>query len=274
MKGFSAEPGERSAARHVDGAGALARRDSRRCRPGRAPRRSRCRSTRMAAESCGAEPLDALAHQRLEARLQARVDGERDGLARPGRSATAASAAWAASIGKGRRAVGHRLGLRGLGLGRRDEAARHARGRARGRGRAARVGGEAVGTARLRRLRQRDEERRLGEGQALRLAAEIGEARRARALEVAAIGREREVEVEDLVLRAAAARAARRARSGAASPRACAPRAARAGAPPAWSASSRRRRRGRAAGAAPAARSERRADRCRDGGRSARPRRP
>ncbi len=55
MNGFSAEPGERSAARHVDGAGALARRDSRRCRPGPAPRRVALSITRIAAESCASE---------------------------------------------------------------------------------------------------------------------------------------------------------------------------------------------------------------------------
>ena len=58
----------------------------------------------------------------------------------------------------------------------------------------------AVGPARFGRLRQGDEQRRLGEGQPLRLLAEIGEARRADALDVAAIGREREVEVEDSAL--------------------------------------------------------------------------
>ena len=52
----------------------------------------------------------------------------------------------------------------------------------------------------LGRLRQRDEESGLGRGQAARLLAEPGEARGAQSLEVAAIGRERQVEPEDRVL--------------------------------------------------------------------------
>ena len=56
--------------------------------------------------------------------------------------------------------------------------------------------GKRSGRRSLRRLRQRHEQRRLGEGEALRLAAEIRQARGARALEIAAERREREVETE------------------------------------------------------------------------------
>ena len=49
-------------------------------------------------------------------------------------------------------------------------------------------------------MRQRYQQRRLRGRQPRRLLAEIGERGRARALEIAAIGREREVEGEDLVL--------------------------------------------------------------------------
>ncbi len=67
---------------------------------------------------------------------------------------------------------------------------------------ARRVGGcrVPVGTARLGRLRQRDEQRRLCRRQPPRLLAKIGERRGANTLDVPAIGGERQVELEDLVL--------------------------------------------------------------------------
>ena len=58
----------------------------------------------------------------------------------------------------------------------------------------------AVGAAALRQLRQRDEESCLRGGQALRLLAKIGQRSGAHALEIAAIGRQREIAVEDLLL--------------------------------------------------------------------------
>jgi hypothetical protein len=58
--------------------------------------------------------------------------------------------------------------------------------------------GEAVRPARLRSLRQGNEQGALGGGQPLRLLAEIGEGGRTGALDVAAIGRERQIEAEDL----------------------------------------------------------------------------
>ena len=56
---------------------------------------------------------------------------------------------------------------------------------------------ETVRPACLGRLRERDEQGRLGGGEPLRLLAEIGEACGADAFEIAAEGREREIEVED-----------------------------------------------------------------------------
>ena len=96
-------------------------------------------------------------------------------------------------------AVGHGLGRRDLrflfgedtGFG---GACQHAV--ARG----FRRGGIAVGAAAFRRLRQRDEQRGLRRRQPPRLLAEIGERGGADAFDVAAIGRERQVEVQDRVL--------------------------------------------------------------------------
>ena len=92
-----------------------------------------------------------------------------------------------------------RLGAGGGGLVRREDAG------GRGAGEDAVAGGarglgRAVGPAGLGRLRQGDEQRGLGGGQPARLLAEPGEAGGADALEVAAVGREGEVEREDRVL--------------------------------------------------------------------------
>ena len=95
--------------------------------------------------------------------------------------------------------AGHRLerGAGGLALAEQaglDHAAEHAV--ARGE-RALRV---AVGPAALGQLRQGDEERGLGDGEALRLLAEPGERGGAQALEIAAIGRQRQVALQDIAL--------------------------------------------------------------------------
>ena len=63
---------------------------------------------------------------------------------------------------------------------------------------------EAVRPACFRGLRQGDEQRALGRREMLRLLAEIGERGGARALDIAAIGRERQIEIEDLRLAQAA----------------------------------------------------------------------
>jgi hypothetical protein len=62
----------------------------------------------------------------------------------------------------------------------------------------------AIGPALLGRLRQSHQQRRLAQGQAARLLAEIGERGRAHAFEIAAVGREAEIEGKDLVLAQAA----------------------------------------------------------------------
>ena len=60
--------------------------------------------------------------------------------------------------------------------------------------------GIAVQPARLRRLRQGHQQRRFGQGQPLRLLAEIGDRGGADAFEIAAERRQREIEIEDLLL--------------------------------------------------------------------------
>ena len=164
---------------------------------------------------------------------------------RAGAAATAWSAACGASIGIGRRAGRHRLALGQRDLVGRDAAGRgdaveHAVARARARPRPSGRAGAASGDCGSATSSAASRER-----QPARLLAEIGERGGADAFEIAAIGRERQIEREHLVLAQAAARARSRARSGAAWRRACARRAARAAAPPAWSGSSRRRRCGR-----------------------------
>ena len=138
-----------------------------------------------------------------------------DGLSGPASAATAASAAWAASIGKGRRAAGTGSALAASASAAvrtpRATARSSTRSRARRAASAKRSGRRSSG-----RLRQGDEQRGLGEGEALRLLAEIGQGRGPRAFQIAAVGREREVERRGSRPSTAAARAARRARSGAA----------------------------------------------------------
>ena len=118
---------------------------------------------------------------------------------RRGAAAMAWSAACGASTGIGLRPAGTASSLAsatssaGMRPASRD-AVEHAVARsARGRDR-------AVRPAQLRRLRQRDQQRRLGHRQPARLLAEIGERRRANAFEIAAIGREAEIERQHLVL--------------------------------------------------------------------------
>ncbi len=58
---------------------------------------------------------------------------------------------------------------------------------------------ETIGPAQFRRLRQGDQQRRLGQRQLTRLLAEIGERRRANALEISAIGCKRQIKRKDPV---------------------------------------------------------------------------
>ena len=96
-------------------------------------------------------------------------------------------------------ADGNRLVRRAIGLGRGDDAflprpLQHAVARDTRRARI------AVGAAPLGRLRQRDEQGGLADRQPARLLAEIGERRRAHALDVAAERRQPQVQREDLRL--------------------------------------------------------------------------
>ena len=193
MNGFNAEPGERSAPRHVDGR----RRARARSNPA-LPTWARTSPvalsmTRMAAESLRPERLHALARQRLEARLQPGVDREAMDLSGPapprppppphGRRASGKAGAPPARARPWRRLPPRRSGRRG------NRARSSTRSRARRAASAKRSGRRSSG-----RLRQCDQQRGLGEGEALRLLAEVGQGRGAHALEIAAVGREREVE--------------------------------------------------------------------------------
>ena len=103
-------------------------------------------------------------------------------------------------LGKGAALVRDGLEARARGFGLRDHAGAHdALKHAVARG--ARSLRAAVGPARLGRLRQRDEQRRLADRKAARLLAEIGERGRAHALDVAAERRKPQIEREDLPLR-------------------------------------------------------------------------
>ena len=118
---------------------------------------------------------------------------------RPGAAATTASAEWGASIGIGLRPSGT-----ALALGRRHLVGRHQAGGgkaiehavARGLRRRQRP----IGPALLGRLRQCHQQRGFRQGQPARLLAEIGERGCPDAFEIAAIGREAEIEREDLIL--------------------------------------------------------------------------
>ena len=141
------------------------------------------------------EPRDALLRQRLELRLQPRVDREADRLRlRVGGDRL---------LGGVRGELGKRLSRLRDGLAPRrrgvvgadDPPLRDAREHPVAGG--ARRRRETVRAARLGRLRQRDEQRRLGDAELERLLAEPGERGGAHALEIAAEGRHRQIAVED-----------------------------------------------------------------------------
>ena len=210
--------------------------------------------TIIAADSRGPSGRNALARERFEVRLKSRVDGE-PVKTRVRRGAQRGFGGVGREHGQRPARLRHRLALRGMAARSRAFSAAEAATRASTRSRAARAAcAKRSGRRSLRRLRQCDEKRCLRERQALRLLAEIGERGRAQPLQIAAIGREREVEVEDLGLAKRALDLHGAHRSGAAWRRASVPRAARAGARPAWSASSRRRRCARCEAPARAAR--------------------
>ena len=109
--------------------------------------------------------------------------------------ATASSAACAASAGKAKRVCGTAsrfaaAASRGADHAARSDTIEHAVTRR------ARRGGRTIRPPRLGRLRQRDQQRRLGKGKPQRLLAEVGERGRAHALEIAAERSERDISIE------------------------------------------------------------------------------
>ena len=255
MNGFSVEPGERSARVMSIQPERLASKKSAEPTSARISPVMASAST-IATETLGPSFCAALCATRLQPLLHAALDGEPRGASSAGCVARAPSRRHAAaSAGSARRAAGHVVErcARGLALAeQRRRSTMRASTRSRAASRGLRV---AVGPALLGQLRQRDEQRGFGDGQPPRLLAEIGERGGAHAFEVAAIGRERQVELEDLVLGEPRARSGWRERSGGASCRGCGFRAARSAGRPASTASSRRRRCGRCATNWPAARS-------------------
>ncbi len=145
-----------------------------------------------------AERARPLERQFLQALLQAGVDGEPvDAAAGLGRDHL---------IGGMRRQHRQRLARmrHGCRLCARDFVTRHHAGRRRAvkhavarRPRGLRI---AIGAAQFRRLRQRDQERRFRQRQLARLLAEIGERSGADAFQIAAIGRQRQIQRENLHL--------------------------------------------------------------------------
>ena len=193
MNGFSAEPGERGATRHVDRAVALSVGIVGGADPGAnfaasvVDHDDRRRELRP-------QPPYAFLDEGLQFRLQPRVEGKTKDMG--------------AGVG-GDRFLGRMRGQRGKVLARlrnglalggarllaRDDSAfgdtvEHAGARA------PRGFGIFVGTARFRGLRQRHQQRRLARRQPARLLAEIGERGGPHALEIAAERREHEIAVE------------------------------------------------------------------------------
>ncbi len=116
---------------------------------------------------------------------------------------TSASARCGARIGNSRRATGIRSAVALAASSLRDHAGGGGVGEnaVAGASRGFRI---AIRPARLRRLRQGNEERGLGQRQPARLLAEVGERRGPDAFEVAAEGCEPQIEPQDLILREAA----------------------------------------------------------------------
>ena len=114
--------------------------------------------------------------------------------------ATARSAECGARIGIGLRirGTGTRFGLSAHPL---PDTAPSSTMRSSTRSRATRAAIRiAIEAAVFRRLRQRHQQRRFRQRQPLRLLAEIGDRGGANALEIAAIGRQRQIQIEDLIL--------------------------------------------------------------------------
>ncbi len=197
MKGLSAEPGERSA--RLMSTWPARRASKKSAEPTRARTSPVALSTaRIATEMCG--PM-----ARARSRASSCSDFCND-ASMVRRCTRMSGSCETITVGGLRRQHRQQLARvrHGLRLGVRDLVARHHAGRRHAVehavARLARALGVAVGPARLRRLRQRDQQRRLRERERARLLAEIGKRGRADAFEVAAIGRERQIERENLVL--------------------------------------------------------------------------
>ena len=144
------------------------------------------------------QPRHAVAGQRLQSGLQPRVEGVAlHPQAR--RGAQARLGGVGRQHGEGGADLRHRVRLRRLDLGLAQGALGHGAVQHPVAG-APRCVGRPVGTARLRRLRQRDQQGGLRVAQAPGLLAEIGEARGPHPLQIAPIWRQRQIEAEDLVL--------------------------------------------------------------------------
>ena len=198
MKGFSVEPGERTVLVMSIQPERLA---SKKSDEPTSPRISpvRASASTMATDSFGPELLGGLLGDRLQPCLDLPADGELVDMlgrciphARPRRHARQAPAAPGARRTTSSPAARSRFVLV-------DQAgAHHALEHAVARG--VRTGEVAVRPAALRQLRQRDEQCRFRQRQALRLLAEIGERGSADAFEIAAIGGERQIGFQDLAL--------------------------------------------------------------------------
>ena len=193
MKGLSAEPGERKAcAMSIEPERVSERKSGEPTWARNSP--VALSTTRMAVEQSRIEPREALAGQRLERGLQARIDRKPDHTLARRRLERLLR-----RMGRHRR-EGPPLGRNGLGLGvfgfrDTDEAAfarpiEHA---CAGTFRRLR---ETVGPARFRRLRESYEECGLSDREPLRFLAEIGEARGAQAFDIASVRCKPQVEIE------------------------------------------------------------------------------
>ena len=172
-------------------------------RHGRAPRRSRCRPPESRARCRGR----ASAPARARARARALPDFFCMPASMVSRTSLRDGRRGDRPVGGVRRQHRHAGGARSAparpwrARSRRPALCRSRRsGRARGRAPCAPPSARAIRPAQLGRLRQRHQQRRLAERQPPRLLAEIGERGGADAFDIAAIGREIEIERENLSL--------------------------------------------------------------------------
>ncbi len=197
MNGFKVDPGERTRAGHVDLPCAFVVEIIRRADP-RQHVAALIVDRDNADGNIRARAMRAVMRQRLEILLQIGIQRQRNDRPVPERGDRA--------VGGMRRQDRDRLAhprhRHGLGRDRvlvrdpavLDHAVEHAVARD------LRRLGVTVEPTVFRRLRQRHQQRRFRQRQPLRLLAEIGDRGRANAFEIAAIGRQRQIQIEDLVL--------------------------------------------------------------------------